>query len=167
MTETAKAYTDAETEEHYAEIDRATALEVPIQHRHPYSEAPRQGKRSDAGYDLTSIQEYELDAGERQDFGTGIAVAIPEGYVGYIKPRSGLALRHGIDVLGGVIDSGYRGEIRVILLNTGTETFLVQAGDRIAQLVIQPVAHVEFIEVPFLETSVRGISGFGSTGVSK
>jgi dUTP pyrophosphatase len=98
-------------------------------------------------------------------FSTGIAVAIPDGYVGFIKPRSGLAYKHGIDVLGGVIDSGYRGEIGVILLNTDAEAFPINVGGRIAQLVIQPVALVNWAEVEDLPESERSGAGFGSTGV--
>jgi len=127
---------------------------------------PSQAKQSDAGYDLHAMEHYELGPGEREMFRTGIAVAIPEGYVGYIKPRSGLAARRGLDVLGGVIDSGYRGEIGVILLNTDMEdTITVTPGDRIAQLVVQPVADVSFRQVLDLSASERGVGGFGSTGI--
>lgn len=127
---------------------------------------PAQARQGDAGYDLASMEGYVLEPGEREPFRTGVAVAIPEGYVGYIKPRSGLAFRHGIDVLGGVIDSGYRGEILVILINLGQEDFTVSPGDRIAQLVIQPVMAVDFEDVLTLPDSVRGGGGFGSTGVN-
>ena len=127
---------------------------------------PAQAKRSDAGYDLCAVEGGGLYPGERMAFRTGLAVAIPEGYVGYIKPRSGLASRHGIDVLAGVIDAGYRGEILVLLVNTDmNHTFSVDPGDRIAQLVIQPVAQVEFREVIELPESERAFGGFGSTGV--
>lgn len=126
---------------------------------------PSQAKYSDAGYDLHAMERYELAPHEREMFRTGIAIAIPDGYVGYIKPRSGLAARRGLDVLGGVIDSGYRGEIGVILYNTDPQdTITVNPGDRIAQLVIQPVASVTFIERTELEESHRGHNGFGSTG---
>jgi dUTP pyrophosphatase len=126
---------------------------------------PTQAKESDAGYDLCAIESYTIGAGEREFFRTGIAIAIPEGYVGYIKPRSGLASRYGIDVLGGVLDAGYRGEIGVILQNTDSHhSYSVTAGDRIAQLVIQPVASVRFIEVIELPESERASGGFGSTG---
>jgi dUTP pyrophosphatase len=129
---------------------------------------PAQGKASDAGYDLTALEEYRLSPGQRESFRTGISVAIPEGYVGYIKPRSGLAARHGIDVLAGVIDAGYRGEILVVLLNTDPSySFTVTPGDRIAQLVIQPVAQVVFREVLELPESERAFGGFGSTGYGK
>lgn len=126
---------------------------------------PTQARRGDAGYDLTSAEPGLVAPGGRHMFGTGIAVAIPEGYVGYIKPRSGLAAKHGIDVLGGVIDAGYRGEIKVILLNTSVHSaFMVHEGDRIAQLVIQPVASATFRKVTSLPASERAEGGFGSTG---
>lgn len=131
---------------------------------------PAQGRQWDAGYDLTALEGLELYPGEREAFRTGIAVAIPEGYVGYIKPRSGLAARHGIDVLAGVIDAGYRGEILVLLLNTDpNHSFTVAPGDRIAQLVIQPVASARFSEVASvadMAASERAAGGFGSTGVN-
>lgn len=138
---------------------------IPVKRLHHEAVLPGQGREGDAGYDLTAPHGGILDAGERADFGTGLAVAIPEGYVGLIKPRSGLALRSGIDVLGGVIDSGYRGEIRVILFNTSDTDFIVSDGDRIAQLVVQPVAQPIYTEVYELPESVRAEGGFGSTGV--
>lgn len=141
-------------------------IEVPVSVEYQ-ARFPSQAKQWDAGYDLASMEERNLEAGERALFRTGVSVAIPEGYVGYIKPRSGLAVRHGIDVLAGVIDSGYRGEIQVVLLNTDRDNdFYVSAGDRIAQLVIQPVASVDFKDVLVLPESVRGAGGFGSTGVN-
>ena len=139
-------------------------IEVPIE-RGAQAVIPTQARKWDAGYDLYSTSAKTILApGDRSSFGTGIAVAIPEGYVGYIKPRSGLAARHGIDVLGGVIDAGYRGEVKVLLVNTGKVDADIAHGERIAQLVIQPVASVEFIEVEALEESERGTGGFGSTG---
>lgn len=140
-------------------------IDLPFKRLDHEATAPEQAKPSDAGYDLCAMETYELGAGERELFRTGIAVAIPDGYVGYIKPRSGLAMRHGIDVLAGVIDSGYRGEVGVVLLNTDADySFTVSAGDRIAQLVIQPVASAAFYEVTELPESHRGHNGFGSTG---
>ena len=99
--------------------------------------------------------------------GTGVAVAVPEGYAGFVHPRSGLAARHGVTLVNapGTIDAGYRGEIRVVLLNTDqTEPFVVRRGDRIAQLVVQPVVHARFQVVVALPPSPRGGGGFGSTG---
>lgn len=138
-------------------------LRVTIQRLHPQAKIPAQGKASDAGYDLTSISENTLAPGERVLFRTGIAMAIPEGYVGLVKPRSGLAVKHGIDTLAGVIDAGYRGEIIVALLNTGEEAVEITVGDRIAQLLVQPVLNVAFEEGD-LPPSERGTGGFGSTG---
>ena len=128
---------------------------------------PTQAKFSDAGADLYSNDvSFSLMPGQRRLVPTGIALAIPEGYVGYIKPRSGLAHKHGIDVLGGVIDSGYRGEVGVILINHGMQPVLFTENDRIAQLVIQPVVAVgtAFVTTAELPESERGTGGFGSTG---
>lgn len=107
-----------------------------------------------------------LAPGERRLVPTGLAVAIPDGYVGLVAPRSGLALRSGISIVNapGVVDSGYRGELAIILVNLGSEAVSIQRGDRIAQLVVVPVAAVEFVVVDALEPSDRGESGFGSTG---
>lgn len=140
------------------------AITVPLALLNEYAQMPTQAHKGDAGYDLYSTSGKTILApGDRSPFGTGVAVAIPEGYVGYIKPRSGLAARHGIQVLGGVIDAGYRGEIKVLLLNTGRVDADIAHGERIAQLVIQPVASVEFA-VTELDESGRGAGGFGSTG---
>ena len=127
---------------------------------------PIQAYEGDAGVDLASCEEVRLGPGERAVIPTGIAVEIPEGYAGFVQPRSGLAARHGLGVVNspGLIDAGYRGEIRVVLLNTdASEAFVVQPGMRIAQLVIAPVASVRFVEVAELATSERGSRGFGSS----
>lgn len=126
---------------------------------------PSRAKFSDAGNDLYSNDvRFTLLPGQRRLVPTGIAAAIPDGFVGYIKPRSGLAHKHGIDVLGGVIDAGYRGEIGVILINHGTQPVTFEQDDRIAQLVVQPVAAVTFTGVTELPASERAGGGFGSTG---
>lgn len=128
---------------------------------------PRQAYPGDAGFDLSAAERHELGPGERAMVGTGLAVEIPEGYAGFVQPRSGLAANHGITVLNtpGLIDSGYRGEVKVILLNTDREeTFVVEPGMRIAQLVIQAVEHVELVEADELATSERGARGHGSSG---
>ena len=96
--------------------------------------------------------------------GTGIVLALPPGHVGLVWPRSGLALRHGIDTLAGVIDSDYRGEVRVVLVNHGGEPFAIARGDRIAQLLVQKVERVEFVARDTLDATTRGAGGFGSTG---
>lgn len=120
----------------------------------------------DAGLDLSSCERVTLGPGERATVGTGLAVAIPEGYAGFVQPRSGLASRHGITIVNapGLVDSGYRGELRVVLLNTdAAEPFVVEPGMRIAQLVVMPVTGAEPVEVDELPESVRGVRGFGSS----
>ena len=127
---------------------------------------PRQAYAGDAGLDLASCERVVLAPGERATVPTGLAVEIPEGYAGFVQPRSGLAARHGIGVVNspGLIDSGYRGEIRVVLLNTDArQPFTVEPGMRIAQLVIAPVATVRLVEVAELAASSRGDRGFGSS----
>jgi dUTP pyrophosphatase len=127
---------------------------------------PRQAYEGDAGLDLAACERVELEPGARAAVPTGIAVEIPEGYGGFVQPRSGLAARHGIGIVNapGLIDSGYRGEIRVVLINTdASEPFTVEHGMRIAQLVIAPVASVRLVEVEELATSERGARGFGSS----
>jgi dUTP pyrophosphatase len=128
---------------------------------------PAQAHEGDAGFDLHAAEAATIAPGERASVGTGIAVAIPEGQAGLVIPRSGLAARHGISVVNapGLIDSGYRGELRVLLLNNDpVETFGVRPGDRIAQLVLVRVETEEAIEVAELDETVRGAGGFGSTG---
>ena len=128
---------------------------------------PKQAYAGDAGVDLSACERHELGPGERAMVGTGLAVEIPEGYAGFVQPRSGLAAAHGITVLNtpGLIDSGYRGEVKVILLNTDrAEAFVVEPGMRIAQLVIQAVEEVELVEAEELAASERGARGHGSSG---
>jgi dUTP pyrophosphatase len=128
---------------------------------------PSQAHDGDAGYDLHAAEAVTIDPGERASVGTGIAVAIPQGQAGLVVPRSGLAARHGISVVNGpgLIDSGYRGELRVLLLNTDrSEPFTVEPGDRIAQLVLVRVETEELEEVAELNETARGVGGFGSTG---
>ena len=120
----------------------------------------------DAGLDLFSAEAETLHSGEYKLIKTGISLAIPPGYAGFVYPRSGLALKHGVTVLNadGVIDPGYRGEIGVILINHGSSAFEIQQGDRIAQLIIQQVARVRWQEVKDLKETERGDGGFGHTG---
>ncbi|KSU66940.1 MULTISPECIES: dUTP diphosphatase [Micrococcaceae] len=128
---------------------------------------PNYAHPSDAGADLHAREGLVLEPGERALVRTGIALAIPHGYVGLVHPRSGLATKHGITVVNapGTVDAGYRGEIMVTLLNTDkAEAFTINRGDRIAQLVIQKVEQAQFIEVESLEETARGAGGFGSTG---
>jgi dUTP pyrophosphatase len=127
---------------------------------------PQQAYAGDAGMDLASCERVVLAPGERAIVPTGLAVEIPDGYAGFVQPRSGLAARHGIGVVNspGLIDPGYRGEIAVVLLNTDArDPFTVEPGMRIAQLVIAPVAAVRLVEVEELATSSRGQRGFGSS----
>jgi dUTP pyrophosphatase len=127
---------------------------------------PVRAYAGDAGLDLAACDRVELGPGERAVVGTGLAVAIPDGYAGFVQPRSGLAARHGISVVNapGLIDSGYRGEVRVVLLNTDrTQTFVVEPGMRIAQLVILEVPQLELVETEELPESERGVRGFGSS----
>jgi dUTP pyrophosphatase len=127
---------------------------------------PRYARADDAGLDLYAARDVAIEAGERLLVETGIAIAIPPGWAGFVLPRSGLALRHGVTVLNapGLIDAGYRGEIKVLLINHGGERAVLQRGERIAQLVIQSVGRGELIEVETLAPSDRGAGGFGSTG---
>jgi len=128
---------------------------------------PGYAHHGDAGADLRAREAVQLAPGQRALIPTGIALAIPHGYVGLVHPRSGLAAKHGITVLNapGTVDAGYRGEIMVTLLNTDPHaTFEVQRGDRIAQLVIQKVEQAQFTVVDSLDETVRGAAGFGSTG---
>jgi dUTP pyrophosphatase len=127
---------------------------------------PERAYAGDAGLDLAACERHELGPGERAAVGTGLAVAIPEGYAGFVQPRSGLAARHGLSVVNapGLIDSGYRGEIRVVLLNTDrSEPFVVEPGMRVAQLVVLAVPELEVAEVEELPESERGVRGFGSS----
>jgi dUTP pyrophosphatase len=128
---------------------------------------PTRAHDGDAGFDLYAAEAARLEPGERGSVGTGIAVAIPDGHAGLVLPRSGLAARHGIALVNapGLIDAGYRGEVRVLLLNTDTaEPFEVAPGDRIAQLMITPFAAPDLIELESLDETVRGAGGFGSSG---
>ena len=143
-------------------------IELPIQRLHDDAVVPQRAYAGDAGLDLAACERVELGPGERSLVGTGLAVAIPEGHAGFVQPRSGLAARHGLTILNspGLVDSGYRGEIRVALLNTDLrESFVVEPGMRIAQLVVVPVPEVATVEVESLPESERGVRGFGSSKV--
>ncbi|MGO3648973.1 dUTP diphosphatase [Agrococcus casei] len=127
---------------------------------------PEYAHPGDAGADLRASEAITLEPGDRALVATGIRIALPDGFVGLVHPRSGLAAKHGVTVLNtpGTIDAGYRGEVKVILANLGRESFSVEPGDRIAQLVVQRVERAEFIRVEQLPGSDRGEGGFGSTG---
>jgi dUTP pyrophosphatase len=141
-------------------------IELPIRRLRDDAVVPTRAYSGDAGLDLAACERVELPPGRRATVGTGLAVAIPDGYAGYVQPRSGLAARHGITIVNspGLVDSGYRGELRVVLLNTdAVEPFVVEPGMRIAQLVIVPIPEVEPVVVEELPETERGVRGFGSS----
>ena len=143
-------------------------MELQICRLRPEAVIPERAYSGDAGLDLAACDRIELAPGERVTVGTGLAVAIPAGYAGFVQPRSGLASRHGIALVNspGLIDSGYRGEIRVVVLNTDRDSsFTIEPGIRIAQLVIMRLPDVELVEVEQLPESERGVRGFGSSRV--
>ncbi len=143
-------------------------IELPIKRLHPDAVIPVRAYAGDAGLDLAACERVELEPGQRALVGIGLAVAIPEGYAGYVQPRSGLATKHGISIVNspGLVDSGYRGELKVTLLNTDlTESFLVEPGMRIAQLVVLQIPEVRPFEVNDLPDTERGDRGFGSSSV--
>ena len=150
-----------------AETDRVTDVEILVQRLDAELALPERAHPGDAGVDLRSTVDLALKPGERAIVPTGIAVAIPPGYAALVQPRSGLAARHGLGLVNapGLIDSGYRGEIKVIAINLDpAESFEVRRGDKIAQLVIYPVPAIAWREVEELPASDRGPSGFGSSG---
>jgi dUTP pyrophosphatase len=141
-------------------------IELPVRRLREDAVVPARAYAGDAGLDLAAVERVELGPGERAIVGTGLAVAVPGGHAGFVQPRSGLASRHGISVVNapGLIDSGYRGEVRVVLLNTDRrEAFVVEPGMRIAQLVVLPVPQLELVETEELPESERGVRGFGSS----
>ena len=147
--------------------ESVTAVEVLLQQLDPGLELPGYAHPGDAGADLRSTESFELEPGERRLVGTGVAISLPTGYAAFVHPRSGLAAQYGISVVNapGTVDAGYRGEIRVCLLNTDrTRAVSIARGDRIAQLVIQPVSLATFVPVSELPSSARGVGGYGSTG---
>jgi dUTP pyrophosphatase len=132
----------------------------------PGATLPARAYEGDAGVDLATCERVELGPGERALVPTGLAVAVPDGFAGFVLPRSGLAARHGITVVNspGLIDAGYRGEVKVVLLNTDpSETFVAEPGERIAQLVVLAVPELDLLEVDELDESERGVRGFGSS----
>lgn len=136
---------------------------------HELAHAPKYAHEGDAGADLVCIEAVTLAPGQRLLVSTGVAIALPEGYVGLVHPRSGLANKHGIGIVNtpGTIDSGYRGELKICLINLDpTETVRLPAGSRIAQIVIQEVTTADFLQVRELDETQRSDNGFGSTGIS-
>lgn len=148
------------------DVDASETPRIAVQRLSAHAVLPRYAHAGDAGLDLAASEPCELAPGERHAVATGLAVAIPHGWVGLVHPRSGLALRHGLTVANapGTIDAGYRGELRVILINLGQAEVAVARGERVAQLVLQRVGHAELIEVDTLDETGRGGGGFGSTG---
>ena len=141
-------------------------IELPIVRLREDAVVPVRAYEGDAGLDLSACERVELAPGERALVGTGLAVAIPEGYAGFVQPRSGLAAKNGVTIVNtpGLVDSGYRGELKVILLNTDArDTFVVEPGMRIAQLVVLEIPEVDPVEVDELPSSERGVRGFGSS----
>ena len=140
--------------------------ELPVQRLHDGATLPTRAYEGDAGLDLSASERVELGPGERAVVGTGLTIAIPDGHAGFVQPRSGLAANHGITIVNtpGLVDSGYRGELKVVLLNTDREqTFVVEPGMRIAQLVILAVATPQPVDVAELPATERGEKGFGSS----
>jgi dUTP pyrophosphatase len=141
-------------------------IELPVRRLRDDAVLPSRAYPGDAGLDLAACEECELGPGQRAVVSTGLAVAIPQGYAGFVLPRSGLARRHGITIVNtpGLIDSGYRGEVQVTLLNTdAAETFRVESGMRVAQLVVLAVPEARLVEVDELPATERGAGGFGSS----
>ena len=143
-------------------------MHIPVKRLDADIPLPRYAHDGDAGLDLYAAQDATLAPGERVLVPTGIALAIPEGFAGFVQPRSGLAIKQGLSLVNtpGLIDSHYRGEIKVIAINLDPHAEIrITRGDKIAQLVVQPVEHCDLIEVDDLDATVRGEGGFGSTGV--
>ena len=148
-------------------MEPMTAIEVLLRQLDPGLEPPSYAHPGDAGADLRSRESFELQPGERRLVGTGVAIALPVGYAAFVHPRSGLAAQYGVSIVNapGTVDAGYRGEIKVCLINTDRSyPVSIARGDRIAQLVIQPVSVAAFVPVSDLPDSARGVGGYGSTG---
>ena len=145
-----------------------SAGELRVRRLDPAARLPARAHDDDAGYDLCALQDATLPPGERAMLRTGIAIELPAGHAGLVVPRSGLAARHGISIVNapGLVDAGYRGELKVVLLNTDRDhAFEIAAGDRIAQLVVVAVAAPQIVEADALAATARGEAGFGSSGV--
>jgi len=142
-------------------------LEMKVKKLHPLATIPQYQTDGAAGLDLTACENMVIPAGERRIVSSGIAIQLPEGHEGQVRPRSGLSFKYGITVLNspGTIDEDYRGEVKTILYNSGKEDFHINVGDRIAQLIVSPVTKVKSIDVTELDETNRGTGGFGSTGI--
>jgi len=140
-------------------------MTIKIKKLHPEAIIPRFVREGDAGFDLHAAEEVIIPSGERKLIATGIALAIPQGHVGLIWDRSGMAAKNGIKSMGGVVDQTYRGEVKVILHNLSNQSFTIEKGMRIAQMLIQPVVQKEILEVDELDDTIRGDGAFGSSGM--
>jgi len=138
-------------------------MEMKVKRIHKDAKIPRYGHVGDAGLDVFSVMECVLKGGEARAISTGIQVAIPDGYVGLIWDKSGISLKN-VHRLAGVVDSGYRGEIKIVLTNMSTETFSIEKGMKIAQMLVQPIIKVKVVDSEVLDETTRGENGFGSTG---
>jgi len=151
-----------------AALDLVATADLEVRLLHPAATPPRRAHEHDAGYDLACVEDFMLWPARRRTVGTGVAIALPPGVAGLVTPRSGLAARHGVTIVNapGLVDPGYRGELRVTLLNTGDAPYAARAGDRIAQLVLVPFVAPDVRVVDALADSAdaRGELGFGSTG---
>jgi dUTP pyrophosphatase len=141
-------------------------MKIYIQKIEPDAKLPNLAYVGDAGIDLFSVEDIEIPAMENRAVRTGIKIAIPEGYAGFVWDKSGLALNKQLKTMAGVIDSGYRGEVKVVLFNLGKENYKVEKGSKIAQLVIMPIINYELEEVKKLDETERGSKGFGSSGLN-
>ena len=139
-------------------------MRLQIQRINPEAKIPVLAYKGDAGMDIFAVEELEIPPGERVAVKTGLKLAIPEGYAGFVWDKSGLALKHHLKTMAGVIDSNYRGEFMVVLTNMGKEAYYVEKGSKIAQLVITPVASLEIVEAEIHDETDRGKGGFGSSG---
>lgn len=139
-------------------------MEIKIIKLHPDAKIPQYAHYNDAGMDLFSVEKVKINPGERLQIKTGIAMEIPDGYVGLVWDKSGLSQKFGLKTLGGVVDSGYRGEIMVGMYNLSTEPYVFEVGHKVAQMLIQKVEQPSIVEVEELSDSVRGDNAFGSTG---
>jgi len=150
-------------------LPHVNALTVRVQKIHEDAVMPKYVHEGDSGMDLFSVAEHVLKPGERQLIGTGLKVAVPLGYEGQVRPKSGLALKHGVTVVNtpGTLDAGYRGKLGVIAINHGAEDYKVEKNQKIAQLVIQKIEQAHLEEVQSLDETSRGEGGFGSTGLNK
>lgn len=138
-------------------------LPIKVQRLHPAAILPTCATALAAGADLCCVEAFTLEPGARRLVATGLAIEIPPGWYGRVAPRSGLAVKHGIDTLAGVIDADFRGELRVLLINLGEQAVSFDAGARVAQLIIEPAANADYIWIEELSNTARGAGGFGST----